>query len=152
MRVTDYRTAVSGILPRHINDKSAISFHRCQQEVSDMIQDKLLVGHAINNDLQVLLLSHPKHLIRDTAYYRRLCPDRPKSLKSLAAEFLQQTIHTAAHNPIEDARIALELYKKFRNTWEKDLTHKETRKHNANPLPPPDSSLSLIPCSQCIIR
>ena len=35
-----------------------------------MIRDKILVGHALKNDLEVLLLSHPRSMIRDTAYYR----------------------------------------------------------------------------------
>lgn len=35
-----------------------------------MLKDKILVGHALKNDLDVLMLSHPRTMIRDTARYR----------------------------------------------------------------------------------
>jgi RNA exonuclease 4 len=38
--------------------------------VADLIKDKVLVGHALQNDLDVLMLSHPRTMIRDTAKYR----------------------------------------------------------------------------------
>lgn len=38
--------------------------------------------------LQVLLLSHPRRLVRDTARFRGLCPHRPRALAQLAAEEL----------------------------------------------------------------
>lgn len=49
--VTDYRTAVSGISPKHL--KNAHAFKDVQKAVADIIKDRLLVGHALNNDLQV---------------------------------------------------------------------------------------------------
>ena len=47
-----------------------------------MIRDKILVGHALKNDLEVLLLSHPRSMIRDTAYYRPYMRVNSKPLKS----------------------------------------------------------------------
>ena len=35
-----------------------------------LLKDKILVGHALKNDLTVLLLSHPRKMTRDTATYR----------------------------------------------------------------------------------
>jgi RNA exonuclease 4 len=43
---------------------------QCQTKVADLIKDKVLVGHALTNDLDVLMLSHPRTMIRDTAKYR----------------------------------------------------------------------------------
>lgn len=74
--VTDYRTAVSGVRAGHVHGKNAVSFKQCQSEVAELVKDKILVGHALHNDLEVLLLSHPKHLVRDTSRYKGLCPDR----------------------------------------------------------------------------
>lgn len=74
--VTDYRTAVSGIRPAHIHSITAVSFKTAQREVADLLEGRIIVGHALQNDLSVLLLSHPKHLIRDTSKYKGLCPDR----------------------------------------------------------------------------
>lgn len=40
-----------------------------QHSVSALIKGRVLVGHSIENDLRVLLLSHPKKDTRDTARY-----------------------------------------------------------------------------------
>lgn len=98
---------------------------QCQRDVADLIQGKILVGHAVHNDLTVLLLSHPKHLLRDTQRYKGLCPDRPKSLKKLVAEVLHLQIQTGEHNSVEDARATLALYKHVRVKWEKEIFDKK---------------------------
>jgi RNA exonuclease 4 len=130
--VTDYRTSVSGVRPGHVHGKQAIPFKQVQRQVAELIKDRILVGHALHNDLQVLLLPHPKHLIRDTSKYKGLCPDRPRSLKNLVAEVLGHRIQIGEHNSVEDARAALALYKKCRVEWEQllfDAQHQ--RKHRA---------------------
>jgi hypothetical protein len=38
-------------------------------QVATLIKGKILVGHAIHNDLDVLMLSHHRTMIRDTACY-----------------------------------------------------------------------------------
>ena len=43
---------------------------QCQRQVADIIKGKVLVGHALKNDLDVLMLKHGRHSIRDTASYR----------------------------------------------------------------------------------
>ena len=43
---------------------------QCQAAVANILKDKVLVGHALKNDLDVLMLSHPRTMIRDTATYR----------------------------------------------------------------------------------
>ena len=44
--------------------------YQCQQEVSEILRGKILVGHALDNDLRVLQISHPTSMIRDTATYK----------------------------------------------------------------------------------
>ncbi|OTF77527.1 RNase T-like protein, partial [Euroglyphus maynei] len=66
-KVTDYRTNVSGIRPEHL--ENATDFKTVQREVSEIIDGRILVGHAIHHDLSVLYLSHPKHMIRDTSVF-----------------------------------------------------------------------------------
>ena len=128
--VTDYRTSVSGIKPQHVHSKAAISFKQCQREVAALLDGRIVVGHALHNDLSVLLLSHPKHLVRDTAKFKGLCPDRPRSLKNLAAEVLGLDIQRGEHNSVEDARCTLALYKHHRTKWEVRRTHNEQRSRN----------------------
>jgi len=126
--VTDYRTHVSGIKAHHLTH-AAVTFKQCQRDVSELLSNRILVGHAVHNDLSVLLLSHPSHLIRDTSKYKPFCPDRrPRSLKVLAKTVLGITIQTGSHDSVEDARTALVLYKKARVEWEKMLYDKQHRR------------------------
>lgn len=53
--IVDYRTAVSGITAELL--ENAVPLNVVQKEVSDIIENRILVGHAIHNDLQV---SHNK--------------------------------------------------------------------------------------------
>lgn len=38
--------------------------------MAELLKGRILVGHALKNDLDVLMLSHPRQMIRDTAKYR----------------------------------------------------------------------------------
>ena len=51
-KVTDYRTSVSGIRPSDI--ENANNFKEVQKEVSDILTNRVLVGHAIRHDLKVI--------------------------------------------------------------------------------------------------
>jgi len=124
--VTDYRTFVSGITPDNLVD--APSLEQVQQHVAIFLKEKILVGHALVNDLECLRLSHPWQMTRDTALYRPFQQRHPhtqqwvpRKLKDLVAEKLNGAeIQTAgkAHCPAEDATAALNLYKQHRPRWE----------------------------------
>ncbi len=49
--MTDLRTAVSGV--RFANLRDAPTFEDVQGRVSKLLKDKILVGHGLENDLQV---------------------------------------------------------------------------------------------------
>lgn len=66
-RVTDYRTKWSGI--REKNLVGAPPFQDVRQRAANLIRGKLLIGHAIENDLRALKLPHPPALTRDTSCY-----------------------------------------------------------------------------------
>lgn len=103
--IKDYRTSVSGITPSILKSRGK-SYKELQQEVADIIKDKILVGHALKNDLQVLMLQHPAKLIRDTARYKPLKnqeTSNPQSLKNLAKIHLNKSIQGDAHSSVEDA-------------------------------------------------
>lgn len=57
MDVTDYRTSVSGIRPRDLD--GAVDFEKIRLEVTDILDNKILVGHSLKNDLDCLMLTHP---------------------------------------------------------------------------------------------
>ncbi|KAG6502660.1 hypothetical protein ZIOFF_034946 [Zingiber officinale] len=119
-RIVDFRTRISGIRPK--NMKKAKDFCEVQDKVAELIKGKLLVGHALHNDLKVLLLGHPKKDIRDTSEYELLRRgNRTRGLKHLAAEILGVNIQENEHCPIEDARAAMFIYMKYKKEWEKNL-------------------------------
>ena len=52
-RVTDYRTRWSGIRPEDVRDHVAHLFEDVQKEAAALFEGRVLVGHAIHNDLKV---------------------------------------------------------------------------------------------------
>ncbi|XP_057796807.1 uncharacterized protein LOC131012837 [Salvia miltiorrhiza] len=118
--VVDFRTEISGIRPRDL--KKAKDFNVVQKKVDEIINGRILVGHALHNDLKALLLTHPKKDIRDTAQYAPFLKEgRSRSLKNLADEFLSVDIQNGEHCPVEDARAAMLLYQRNRKQWERSV-------------------------------
>lgn len=68
--VTDFRTEWSGVRKQDLRAGEAVTLLECQKAVTSLLKDKVLVGHALKNDLDVLMLSHPKKMIRDTAAFK----------------------------------------------------------------------------------
>lgn len=130
--VTDFRTKWSGIRRKDLRQDKAISFNDCQQQVAKLINGKILLGHALKNDLSVLMLKHSKSMMRDTAYYKPFMRPHEKkkgkfksrSLKDLVKEFLKIDIQGGEHDPCEDARSAVMLYRYKMKEWEISLNEK----------------------------
>ncbi|KAI9227059.1 MAG: hypothetical protein DHS80DRAFT_24624 [Piptocephalis tieghemiana] len=111
-RVTDYRT------------HGAISLKEAQEEVMRIIEGRVVVGHALQNDLSALLLSHPKSLIRDTSKYgvfKRMSGGRTPGLKRLAKAILGKDIQSGEHSSVEDARITMEIYRAHKEDWDREV-------------------------------
>mmetsp|Transcript_13465 Transcript_13465/g.26446 ORF Transcript_13465/g.26446 Transcript_13465/m.26446 type:complete len:333 (-) Transcript_13465:88-1086(-) len=123
--VTDFRTQITGITPATFKGTNVREEADVRQQVAKIIKDSIVVGHALHNDFEVLRLMHPLELIRDTSTFRPLRPPgregKMPSLKGLSLHWLSETIHGAAHNSIEDARMALRLYKLKSRQWEKQM-------------------------------
>ena len=125
--VTDYRTEVSGVRPQHLKvENGAIPFKTMQEEVSAIIKDRVLVGHSIHHDFDVLALRHPKRMVRDTQktpVFRRKVPSIGTlcSLKKLAKLFLGIDIQSGEHDSVQDARVTMRLYTLLKKEWEADL-------------------------------
>ncbi|XP_027470249.1 RNA exonuclease 4 isoform X1 [Zalophus californianus] len=138
--VTDYRTAVSGIRPENL--KQGEKFEVVQKEVADMLKGRILVGHALHNDLKVLFLDHPKKKIRDTQKYKpfksQVKSGRP-SLKLLAGRIVGATVQQAEHCSIQDAQAAMRLYTLVKKEWE------STAQDRRPTAPAPDRSSVSVP-------
>lgn len=124
-KITDYRSWVSGVYPHHLKDAS--DFETVQKKISDLLKDRILVGHALKNDLKVLMLNHPQHMIRDTSKYapfRKYAKGKHPALKTLAKELLGLDIQGGKHCSVEDAKVAMLIFKKVKNEWETKFKNK----------------------------
>ncbi|KAI5475069.1 hypothetical protein MNV49_002061 [Pseudohyphozyma bogoriensis] len=120
--VTDYRTWVSGI--REEDLRNAPTFAEVQKEVAELIKGRILIGHAISNDTQVLLLSHPWTMTRDTAKYpplQGLARTKKPGLKTLAKLCLGVDIQAGEHSSVDDARATMAIYRSQKTAWEDSL-------------------------------
>eukprot|EP00568_Trieres_chinensis_P012376 CAMPEP_0183313976 /NCGR_PEP_ID=MMETSP0160_2-20130417/47091_1 /TAXON_ID=2839 ORGANISM="Odontella Sinensis, Strain Grunow 1884" /NCGR_SAMPLE_ID=MMETSP0160_2 /ASSEMBLY_ACC=CAM_ASM_000250 /LENGTH=230 /DNA_ID=CAMNT_0025479177 /DNA_START=403 /DNA_END=1095 /DNA_ORIENTATION=- len=152
--VTDYRTHVSGIHDGDLTSDGALDLEECRGRVRDLVKGKILVGHALKNDLRALELRHPWHDIRDTAKYEPFMKVRfddgvlwPRKLKELAQEKLRRAIQQEGreHCPIEDAKAAFDLYKSVRVKWEKVMDYKVNKTREIQKLQMPDDTPVLPP-------
>jgi len=119
-RVTDWRTQWSGIRAKDmINAKT---FEEVQSAVAELIKDRILIGHAIHNDLKALLLSHPRAQIRDTqllAHRHGQSRSARPALRNLVRDLLGAKIQEGEHNSVTDARATMAIYRLNRKQWEK---------------------------------
>lgn len=123
-RITDYRTAVSGIEPHHLKGEGVLSLAEAQATVWELIQGKILVGHSLKNDFRALLIEHPRKQTRDTSKYRpfrRIARGKSPGLKRLAKEVLGIDIQQGSHDSVDDARVAMLLYRAHKADWENYL-------------------------------
>lgn len=126
-RVTNWRTWVSGITPRHMAD--AITFREAQLKVQELVLGRILVGHALKNDLSVLKLSFSRNQVVDTASfseYRELAKGNAPGLRRLCSSVLGVSIQEGAHSSVEDARAAMAL---FRLHQYNEATERKSRSH-----------------------
>ncbi|XP_071319688.1 RNA exonuclease 4 [Trachinotus anak] len=121
-KVTDYRTAFSGIRPEDIKDGEDV--RTVQREVAEILKGRIVVGHAIHNDLKILLLDHPKKKIRDTQKYKpfkkTVKSGRP-SLKLLCREILNVKVQQGEHSSVQDAQATMRLYTLVKKQWEAEI-------------------------------
>ncbi|CAN8075613.1 unnamed protein product [Agarophyton chilense] len=140
-RVTDYRTKWSGVKPEDVasNSSKAVEPYEAQKAVGDVIRGRIVVGHALKNDLKVLRISHPWQDVRDTSiFFKRLWKTQGRrtgvgpKLSVVVAEVLGvDTFQKSEHDSCEDARAALALYKRHRKAWESSLKRGKSRAASA---------------------
>jgi RNA exonuclease 4 len=126
VKVTDFRTEVSGVYPHNIIDAPDLA--TVQQQVTQLLEGRVLIGHSLKNDFRVLLLGHPRGSIRDTSKYRpfrKLSRGKNPSLRMLAQQILGITIQTGSHDSVDDARVAMLLYRRVKDDWENYLFRQE---------------------------
>ncbi|KAJ0060136.1 hypothetical protein NL108_003976 [Boleophthalmus pectinirostris] len=121
-KVTDYRTHVSGIRPEDIKDGEDIDTVR--KEVAEILRGRIVVGHAIHNDLKILLLDHPKKKIRDTQKYeafKKMAKSGRPALRVLCREVLNVKVQQGEHSSVQDAQATMRLYTTVKKQWEAQI-------------------------------
>lgn len=123
--VACWRTRFSGIDADNMgeamrSDKALRGWHAARDKLWEFIDDQtVLVGHALENDLQVLGIFHPRivdsSILTAEAVFNTLPPDekfpRVWGLKKLAKVLLGQDIQTSdnGHSALEDAYAARDI-------------------------------------------
>ncbi|KZP01026.1 hypothetical protein CALVIDRAFT_560308 [Calocera viscosa TUFC12733] len=120
-KVVNYRTKWSGVRPRDLAD--APSFEEVQAKVSRIMKNRIVIGHALQNDFRVLHLSYPRHYTRDTQRYQPLQQlGVGKSLKLMIKDVLGIDIQSREHDSVVDARASLALFRLHQADWEEHLS------------------------------
>jgi RNA exonuclease 4 len=125
LEIRDYRTDVTGV-DAGLLSKAGQPLAAVLTTVENLLKTKIVVGHGLNNDFDVLDMVHAVNLRRDTAGYRGLRPqgreDKVPALRTLVALHLDgRVIQKGVHSSVEDARCALALYKKVATIWEGEI-------------------------------
>ncbi|EIN14135.1 hypothetical protein PUNSTDRAFT_59423 [Punctularia strigosozonata HHB-11173 SS5] len=126
MPVSDYRTATTGITADNLAPGRTIYFSDVQRHVAMLIEGKILIGHSLWNDLSVLGIPHPAIYTRDLALYQPFRntlrqPNATIGLQTLVWQFMGRHIGEGAHDPIERARAAIDLYRSASTDWETSI-------------------------------
>lgn len=123
-RVTDYRTPVSGIRPKHLKGPNAMNFRKCREHVLALMKDKIIVGHGLENDFDALRIQHPDDWKRDSSLYEPLQRYdsgrwRSRKLRELVQDYLgTENFQKGEHDSIQDAIAVMQLYHIFHRKWE----------------------------------
>ncbi|KAF8463473.1 ribonuclease H-like domain-containing protein [Kalaharituber pfeilii] len=131
--VSDWRTFVSGIRPSDM--RHARPFPEVQAQVANMLKGRILVGHSVRKDLEVLMIGHPRRDIRDTSKFKKFRTDfgggNAPRLKRVVKEVLGLMIQGGEHSSVEDARACMLLYRRFKKEFEAE----NVRAFGRPPLP-----------------
>ncbi|KAG7365169.1 exonuclease [Nitzschia inconspicua] len=131
-KVTDYRTHVSGVTEQDVKGSKALNFGIVRKQVKQLLKNKIIVGHGLENDLRALKIEQdfPWYNIRDSAtqYQPYLRQDqfgqwRSRRLRDLAWYHLGIVIQQEGkpHDSVEDARAAMALYRHAQPNWDYEM-------------------------------
>lgn len=128
-QILDYRTHISGVRARDM--RHARPFAEVQEQVRQILDGRVVVGHALKHDWAVLGLVHPKEDIRDTSKhrpYRKLVGGGTPGLKLLVSLVLGLDIQEGEHSSLEDARAVMALFRRDKSVFAREGERSKKRK------------------------
>ncbi|KAF8640507.1 hypothetical protein AX17_000169 [Amanita inopinata Kibby_2008] len=125
--VTDYRHSTTGMSEADLYSSEAWTFTAVQQYIANLIKGKILVGHCLWNDLSVLGIPHSAAATRDVALYQPFrnalrTPQQVIGLQTLAWQLMCRRCQEGQLHPVENARVALDLYRSRAEEWESAIS------------------------------
>lgn len=126
--VTDYRTSTTGIEAAHLDpNNGARTFDDVQRHVLNLFRGKILVGHALWQDFQVLGVPHPAVATRDVALYRpfrnSLRTQNQIGLQTLMWHLMRRRVQENQIDVLENARATIDLYRSHAADWENAVSN-----------------------------
>ena len=125
--IADYLTKYSGIVPGDLDPQvsrhNPVSLKAAYKKLWILLNlGCKFVGHGLRMDFRVTNIQVPKAQIVDTAdmFYIK-STKRKVGLAFLAWYLLKEDIQIATHDSIEDAKMALKLYRKYEEFRRSDL-------------------------------
>ncbi|GMS89518.1 hypothetical protein PENTCL1PPCAC_11693, partial [Pristionchus entomophagus] len=130
--VHDYLTQYSGItehdLCKQRSKKHLTTLKASYTKLLHLIERGVIfVGHALFNDFSMLNIHVPSDQVRDTVQLFRLPQQRLISLQFLAFHLLDLKIQESTHDSVEDARVSLQLFRKWQELQEAGSLDKKIR-------------------------
>ncbi|KAJ1310232.1 hypothetical protein OPQ81_006974 [Rhizoctonia solani] len=125
--VVNYRTSSTGLQPQDLVGPDAVSFSDAQAMAAHLLRGRIVVGHSLWLDLQVLGVSHPACDTRDVGLYLPFrnalkTPNQVIGLQTLVWQLMRRKIQEHHHNPVENARAAMDLFRSHEADWQKTVS------------------------------
>eukprot|EP00961_Rhodomonas_salina_P129677 1746394-Rhodomonas_salina.1 len=108
--IISYNTEHSGLRGEDL--ENAPFLHDVRKRVQQLLQGRVLIGHALHNDFKALQIMHPFGLTLDTQrhpFLQNAMHTRQPGLKRACKQILGLDIQSDEHCPVEDARATMTL-------------------------------------------